>query len=59
LIDQAVNFEEFSKFKKERETINYELSGSDDEKFTPTHPAKWPWERQSEEDVLNTEADPE
>jgi len=40
LIDQAVNFEEFSKFKKERETINYELSGSDDEKFTPTHPAK-------------------
>lgn len=54
-----MNFEEFSKFKKEVEAINYDLSGSDDEKFTPTDPIKRPWERQSEEDVLNTEADPE
>lgn len=54
-----MNFEEFSKFKKERETINYELSGSDDEKLTPKDPVKRPWPRQSEEDVLITEEDPE
>lgn len=33
LIDQANNFQEFQNFK--RETVNYDLSGSDDEKYTP------------------------